>query len=310
MPERPDELSALDHRIRLAAPLDPMKALNLWADEVTAAIDCRDVRRVERLLSIAKSVDWPDIIKAAIVYGDAYAREQFGDHDAALGGYERSIRYATDTPGERSIARAATNQIVGILSELEDIDAAEVRIRSLLDATTHDDVLWRVKTTFANVLIGAGRIQEAQELLAQVSVPDPLLSAPVRFAQANAMVELGQLGEAQRIFIEVAEDFRAGGDANGFARTLGALGSLEARAGDPVRAESIFVRAQEIFVELGDTGGVAVTLRNRAAVASDPSWAAILLREAEQTARAGGLGRTADRYREERLAIDPPPGSG
>ena len=83
---------------------------------------------------------------------------------------------------------------------------------------------------------------------------------------------------------------------------LGALGALEARAGDPERAGSILLRAQEIFTELGDTGGVAVTLRNRAAVASDPAQAIAYLREAEQTARAGGLGRTADRYRDERTA--------
>jgi tetratricopeptide (TPR) repeat protein len=105
--------------------------------------------------------------------------------------------------------------------------------------------------------VAAAKAREQRQLL---------LLAQARLAEADALVNVGRLEEAQRACEEALGVFAAAGDVRGVARSENVAAVARARAGDMQGAREGFEAALRSFRQIGDQRYIAVQLGNVAGV--------------------------------------------
>jgi CHAT domain-containing protein len=210
----------------------------------------------------------------------AGVRAAMGDLQGARTELAQAEAFVSHRGGPRGRASAVLAEARGDLAlkfnRLADAEAQYARAQRLARGQADPEMGFRALVGLATVLFRRESYRRAQTALEQLlrMVPSVHSAANIRLMLGQAALRRGDTATARRAFDEALDTLRALGAVADEAEALGRLGDLEAGAGRPLAAESLYQRG---LARLGARpapavawqlhAGLAATLRHRGELA-------------------------------------------
>ena len=163
---------------------------------------------------------------------------------------------------------AAAILVQGVVDRLEgDVARAELQLKEALELCPTADFGTRGRCTsyLASIRRQNCAFEESRALYEQARAlyeqgRDPLGEAQARLGVATVAQELGELDEAEALYLELAHEFDGLGHLFGLAAAYNGLASVAHLRGDLPHAESGFRRAWDILERIGSPAAIATGL--------------------------------------------------
>jgi len=212
--------------------------------------------RVKGALAYFESHDLQSDALAALLW--SATRELTLDHDAQATTAFGALRQRARTRHDRHFEIAATRALAQLAFRRGDVALSAALYESVLPA------------------VDAER--------------NPALHASLQSGLGSALAVFGEFERAQKLHTQALKVFASRGDERGMAQELGALASIQLRAGDPERALATVESSIALYEYAGDPEGHGAALQLAGAIASRlgrHTVAVQYLRAAEQRNRGG-----------------------